>query len=258
MDELPAPRGQSPDWIAEAIRNARAELILFVRTALGFTAHPGRFSSAWIDGQQRALNPFAFLATSAAVLGVMRALLSPLFPKNAPDAGILGQILDALGPYAHYALLGVLAHGVFRLTGSKAQVRDSLAVALFAGGGPASIAQLVLTIVAALMFAIRGVESGKPTGGAWLVTILITATASFTVFSFAFATGMAAIHRVGTRFTRTLRLVAAIAVAYVASGLAFGIFDPPGQYGLHFELKPAVRTDAAGKKHFDFNFGLKG
>src|SRR5437868_2595935 len=101
MDELPAARQQSPDWIAKAIRNAGAEVKLVLQTAWGFAKHPGRFASLWVEGRQRALNPLAFLATSATALGVTRAALAPLFPKSATVAGIPGQILDALGPHAH-------------------------------------------------------------------------------------------------------------------------------------------------------------
>src|SRR5438132_9210100 len=145
MDELDAEaaREQSPDWIAEAIRNAKGELALFARTAIGFSLHPGRFAAGWVAGKERALNPLAFLATSAALLTGLRAVLAATYKVNAPDAGLVGQVADVLGPYAHYALLGVIAHGVFRLTGSTARLRDSLAVALFAGGGPAAIAELL-------------------------------------------------------------------------------------------------------------------
>jgi hypothetical protein len=246
----------SPDWIAEAIRNARAELVLFVRTAVACSLHPGRFAAEWSAGKLHALNPLAFLATSAAALSAARLVLATLFKLPSADEGLLAQIADALGPYAHYAALGLVAHLVFRLSGSRAPLRESLGVALFAGGGPAAMSELLLRIIGAILASRAGGTTTLSPDGAWQTTLIVTASISFSVFSFAFCSGMAAIHRVGGAMGRTVRVTSAILAAYLSTGLFFGLVDPPGHYGLHFELRPHLTLER-GTPSLRLNFGLK-
>ena len=112
----PLITGESPHWPRDAIANALGELRVFFATARAFTFHPVRFATAFTDGRQQAMNPLAFLATSAGLLGGLRLLLQAA--TGAPDASpsLLGQILEALAPYLHYAALGCVAHLVFRAT----------------------------------------------------------------------------------------------------------------------------------------------
>ena len=141
----PRPRQTAPDWVADAVRAFVRETSLFCRTAIGFSRHPGRFITAWAAGEQHALNPLGFLATSAAILGTARVLaLMAMGDQDSPDS-LWIQLLDALGPFAHYLAIGLLCHVVLRLlrVPIKRRATDSAAAALYAGGGPAMAAELV-------------------------------------------------------------------------------------------------------------------
>jgi hypothetical protein len=50
----------SPNWVAEAITQLRSELSFFLRTAVDFTRHPGRFAKLWSISGVRRLNPLGF------------------------------------------------------------------------------------------------------------------------------------------------------------------------------------------------------
>src|SRR4051812_5122670 len=176
MAELPVA-GDSPNWIREAAANAAGELRLFFQTARDFTAHPIRFAVAFTEGRQRAMNPLAFLATSAALLGGLRLLLRSLAGGADENLSLVTQALDALAPYLHYAVLGSLAHAVFRLTGARRPLRDSLAMALFAGGGPAALAE-VLTALTALAFDLSHPPNAIARGG-WQIAMVATPMLTF-------------------------------------------------------------------------------
>src|SRR5207237_817565 len=118
-----------PDWIAEAWRVFVGDLLAFLRTSAALLRHPRRFSSRWATGQARALNPLAFMATSAALFGAAQAL----FVSDGGDS-LVAAALALVAPYAHFAWLGLIAHGALRLLGSRQQLRASLAAALYVGG----------------------------------------------------------------------------------------------------------------------------
>lgn len=233
MAELPAP-GESPNWIREALANAVAELRLFFSTARDFTLHPIRFGAAFTEGRQRAMNPLAFLATSAALLGGLRLLLKTA--TGAPDENLSlpVQAVDALAPYLHYAALGCVAHAVFRLTGSMRPLRDSLAMALFAGGGPAALAE-VLTALTSAAFDLSRVPADKPSA-VWQVLLIATPMLTFSVFSAGLASSLAASHRARQWWRTQL----AILVSYTATGIVFGILvaldQQHGHYGIHWVI----------------------
>ena len=126
-----------PAWISAAWRNAIDEVHLYVATFVGFTLSPGRFAAEWAEGQRRAANPLAFVATSASVLGILTQLL---FKAMGTDPSLLAQLAWALAPYVYYALLGAAAHLLMRPR--RRRLSTSLGIALFAGGASASLAMV--------------------------------------------------------------------------------------------------------------------
>ena len=106
-------------------------------------------------GYTTALNPLAFLATSAALLGVVLQACDALI-GGADDNSLVMNILHWLEPYALFALFGLFAHLSLR----RKRARSSVAMALYAGAGPATMCGPVSIL---LVTALR-LEMHQPTG----------------------------------------------------------------------------------------------
>lgn len=257
-----ATDGGGPHWLSDAVHNAKEEIFLFVATAVGIALRPGRFAAAWVRREQRALNPLAFMATSATILAVSRLVTGPIFaalgadkaePPLPPILALLRQAWDAVSPHANFLLLGLLAHLFCRLFGSRAKLRDSAAVALFAGGGPVAFAELVLTSAAAFLLSAPGaVTKGRPTAPGTGTLLVLAALASFLIFVATFGVALAAVHRAARRSKTILRTTAALLCAYAVSGVIYGALQPPGNFGLHFDI--AWKKNAQGKRELSVQF----
>jgi hypothetical protein len=193
----------APPWLRDGIRTVWTELGSYLTTALGFTRAPHRFMSDWWHGRTASMNPLA-------VLGI-----------DHPDT-LLNAVLTALGPYAHYIALGVLCHLVLDVR-SRSDVRlsDSVATALYAGAGPAALAESFGWLV---LCALRPFVSSKLAIGAMLGV-------AFSVFCFTLALALGTLHR-----APWWKMFAAFGVAFPLTGLVFGTLHPPGNYGLHWVL----------------------
>jgi hypothetical protein len=68
--------GPSPQtrWFRKGVENAIDELRLYRDTLWGMFRRPRELMREWTRGEVRALNPFAFLATTLAVASVSRLL----------------------------------------------------------------------------------------------------------------------------------------------------------------------------------------
>ncbi len=238
MSSEPRPGEGSPDWIRDAAARAVEEVRLYARTALRFTLRPGRFARAWASGEQAALNPLAMLATAAGLVGGANNLLGRLLEHGGGDGdSLLMDVLAAGAPFAHYALLGLVCHLLLRLAGSRRRLRDSLALALFAGAGPAALANLLVDATGALLW----LHAGRPPvlHGGLFATLHGPARTVLSVCSFgglfaflaAFALSMRALHQRGVLVT-LLALVATLSIA----GVAFGLL-PPLPFGTRIVVK---------------------
>jgi hypothetical protein len=239
----------SPDWVRDALRQFLEEVRLFVRTAVDFTLHPSAFAEAWVVGRQRALNPIGFLATAFAVLAPFDALLVHLVHKTGDEAGqpsLLRAALGAILPFGYYLLLGMLQHATLRAFGSKRRLRDSCAMALYAGGGPASAARIVVELMVLALYYHSGRTSvGQGHMGTAGYLLLAGATFSFSLFLIPLSTAIGGLHHAyGIRWWHVL--IANI-VAIVVSAFLFDLIHPPGSYGLHLRL---------GFHDGDLSFGL--
>jgi hypothetical protein len=234
-----------PDWVRDALHQFVAEVRSFLRTAWDFTVRPGRFAVEWASGERHALNPLGFLATAFAVVGPLDALAAHLMVKERSSPSLLLAALGALLPFGYYLLLGALQHGVLKLCGARRPLRDTCAMALYAGGGPATAANVVVVLLLALRTALGSTHSSS------LVTAVVVAGASvsfclfFTTLSFA----LGRLHH--ERGIRVQHMILANAVALTVSGFFFAVLDPPGDYGLHMVLGPRHTKDG-----WDFVVGL--
>jgi hypothetical protein len=229
-DEAPGDDTAPPDWIREAWRVTVADLRAFVRTAATFVAHPRRFAAGWAAGRERALNPLAFLATSAAVLGGAQALF------GLDHGGSIAYTLLALiAPYAHFAFLGLVAHLCLRVLGSHQRLRASLGIALYVGGGPALAFTLAFYAVTGVMMAATHAASVEE-ASAHLAPSLTLAVGAGLYIGFIAVVGSLGAALVGAHGCRTWKGVAAIAAALAVSGVVYGFWRPPGTVGAHFVL----------------------
>jgi hypothetical protein len=233
----------TPDWIRDAIRSAWGELKHFFATAFAFTRDPRGFAQRWSRGEEHAMNPLAYSATSLGLVSGLAVLVKAVLPYNddGPDS-LLNTILGSVGPYAHYLGLGIICHLFVRAGRGRGPWRGTVACAIFAAGGPAALASVPFFIsVAYVHFITKSLEISLTRTSAlhvWVATGL--AVVALLAFAVPFALALAGLHGTRARWSG-----AALAAALIATGTFFGYVDPPGSYGVHLQL--ALRRKANAK-----------
>ena len=224
-----------PDWVRESLRVAADELRRFVATALAFTLRPARFSAAWLAGETTALNPLGFVATAIAVSGAAAALLAG--GGNAGGGGLWDLLTGAVAPYAYYIALGALCHPIMRWFGSRRRLRASVAVALFAGGGPGLVLLLACYACEAARQLLFGLHTGSLLRGlplwAQLVFLVVFGGAAL-LFIITLARGQRGVHG-----ARSGHAAVALTFSLVASALVLGALHRRVEFALgvpHFTI----------------------
>jgi len=88
---------------------------------------------------------------------VARALLDLVVGRSAGAQGLLEAVRDGVAPFAHYAVLGALCHVVLRATTrSRRKLSDSIAMSLFAGGGPGVASTLIVYVAGVAVWILAG------------------------------------------------------------------------------------------------------
>jgi hypothetical protein len=223
-----------PDWVRDALHQFLDEVRSYLRTAYDFTVQPRRFAREWATGERRALNPLGFLATAFAIVGPLDAVAAHFMSAEETDPSLLLAALGALLPFAYYLLLGTVQHGVLKLCGARRPLRDTCAMALYAGGGPATAANVAVL----LLLLVRSRFGGGSGNASEVVSIVVSAgaSASFTMFFLTLGFALGALH--GPSGIRVWHMVLANCVALVVGGFWFALLDPPGNFGLHMVLGP--------------------
>jgi hypothetical protein len=220
-------------WIGESLAATARELRLFLSTAAAVTVRPARFAAEWVRGQRQALNPLGFMATAAALVTVAATLASRLARLGGSSTSLVGEALESLGPYLHYVALGLICHGVMLLAGSRRSVGGSIALSLYLGGGPGTVA----TLVDLALFVVVQRWFGKVNfSGAELMSPPVLAMG---ILAWALRLGVAACFVgafAGLHQRRTGWAVLGLVVALAVTGLIFGLLDPPGRFGMHLVI----------------------
>jgi hypothetical protein len=220
MDRAPPP------WVRDGARAAWHEARAYLGTAWQLTRAPASFMDAWLRGQANAMNPLAMLATGAALVAAAHQLAGAIVKIEHPD-GIIDAVLSALGPYALYIAIGVLCHLVLAPRGNRdVRVLDTIAAALLVGAGPAALAEAIGWLVVCVIWPIAPSKA--------VVEIMLGG--AFSVFCFTLASALGGLHH-----STWWRIMLAFAVAFSATGVVFGVLDPPGNYGLHWVIDPYHR-----------------
>jgi hypothetical protein len=220
--QAPAPPVQR--WLADAWRVIRDDLIQYARTAVAVSLRPARFAAEWSQGQRRALNPVAFLGTALAVSTPIFLAFAHLAGQDQRGSLWNAFLADQVAPYLQYAGLGLLAHGLLRLLGGRQPLLGTLAIVLFAGGGPAMLVDL-LTLPFDPVLARAAASEDSPITLALILMSTASIAAANLAFFVTFARGLAGLHAV-----QTWRPLVALAGAYVLLGvLRYGFFSLLGQ-----------------------------
>lgn len=109
--------------------------------------------------------------------------------------------------------------------------RGSLALSLYVGGGPLALVTIINLAGGAyanLAFGKINFETGDMMTPA-VLGLAVIAEGSRLVAMLVFARALAGFHAVRTGWA-----LVALVIALLATGLAFGLLDPPGNYGGHF------------------------
>lgn len=225
-------------WLGDSVRTALAEARLYLRTVAAVSTRPARFAAAWLRGEAGALNPLGYFATSVSLIALVTALAVRVLNLNAGNGSLVGELLDAAGPYLHYTALGLITHGLLRLGGSPRRLLGSLAISLYVGGGPATL----VTILNLVIFGVAklGLRQTELTGQTLLrpapLTLAALAYASRLYMFVVFIRALAGLHALKARWV-ALAFVAALA----SMGLFFGLVNPPGHYGLRLLIGARFR-----------------
>src|SRR5215470_7547344 len=195
---------RSPDWIRDAAARAVDEIRAFLATGVAFLVEPGEFARDWAEGRSRAPNPFAILATGAGTLAAARLLIQAIAGRGAEqDGGLLASIRDAVAPFVHAAFLGAICHAALRpFSRAGRSWRDSLAISLFAAGGPGVASVLSVYLVGTVAW----LACGRPeivAGGFFAalprsasVALQLVAMAAYVAFLGVFLLALRALHGV--------------------------------------------------------------
>ncbi|MFT3694247.1 MAG: hypothetical protein QM831_13965 [Kofleriaceae bacterium] len=207
---------ENRSWLRSGWDAAKYEVLAYLQTSWAMLREPRDFALEWFEDNRTALNPLAMLATGATIVTAARTFGWTILGIPHPDS-LLSTIASALGPYAHYILIGLISHVFVR---GRGNVLDSIAVALFAGAGPAALAESVawLILCALAPFSEQGLFRAIALGLA------------FTVFCYSLSGALAGVHKTpGWR-------IALFSLSFPLTGLIFGYLDPPGYYGMHWVL----------------------
>ncbi|HEY0253976.1 MAG TPA: hypothetical protein VGC41_20740 [Kofleriaceae bacterium] len=205
-------------WFSDGLHTAWHEIRAYLGTSWAMLRNPRRFADEWFDDRRAALNPLAMLATGATIVTACRTLGMTVLGIPHPDS-LVTTILSALGPYAHYLLLGFICHFLVRGRGT---LTDSIAMSLFAGAGPAALAESVSWLILCALSQLGGEQN---------LYRAIALGLAFSVFSYALSASLGGLHKVpGWR-------IALFSLSFPLSGLIFGYLQPPGSYGLHWMMR---------------------
>jgi hypothetical protein len=200
-----------PSWLSGAFRSVRDELRLFLATVVAVSLRPAAFAADWRDRRRKALNPLAFLGTALAFSSPPTLMVSHFGGLQDGGGSLWDAFLsDQVAPYVQYVLLGILAHGFLRLLrGGSQKLLATVGIALYAGGGPAMLVDL-LTLPIDVGLARVAASADTLTNVVLQGLAVASIMAANVAFFVTFALGLGGLHRV-----RPWRPALALSLAYL-------------------------------------------
>ena len=143
--EAPQPE-EDPHWLRDALAMPFVVKARAMGSALWlFGRAPRRFGEAWFRGTENVPNPVVAMAASVSILTILRQEMHRADKSDATTHTLLSTLGETLGPYLMYVGLGLVAHAVLRVFGSKRKLRTSVGVSLLAGAGPGLVFAIGMT-----------------------------------------------------------------------------------------------------------------
>jgi hypothetical protein len=196
---------EARNWLVDGFRHVGRELALFFLTAARITRHPHQFAVAWASGEFRAFNPLAFFATAVGVTGTLGVFVERIV-REAESVSLTSFVVHEIDPYLSCFLLGLLCHACLKPLGARRPWYLTLGISLFAGGGPAAVADVLTSGLKLGAWAASESDSIAATAVDSVAAGSILLAEG--VFLVAFALGLAGIHRL-----RLWRIVVALVMA---------------------------------------------
>jgi len=137
-----------PDWIRDHPVVQKA--LEFLGTAVAFSLRPAAFTREWLDGTRQATNPLSLIAASLTLVATLRVSLGAGQAESGPATGWWGTLAGTAVPYLYSMWIGLLIHafsGGFRR--DRPRLRTTVALMLFASGGPLTLGRMLVEGTAA-------------------------------------------------------------------------------------------------------------
>jgi hypothetical protein len=198
VDAAPSPteRDAAPNWVRDAVSVTGHEIAGYVTVLWGLLARPERFVREWATGTRPFMNPLGVMATGITIYTII-GMLSGFNTSVRSDQPFWLIALNAIAPYLHLVLIGALCHGMLRLAGSPLRLRDSLGIALYAGGCVGVVYRLATWATAAYLvrkFGIANIMLAQMPRSGVIVGAVIYAGGLF-AYSAVIVRALAALHR---------------------------------------------------------------
>jgi hypothetical protein len=146
-----------PDWVSDIWRKYITRVLDYFHQSFALLVGPRRFMEQWATGQRDTLNPLRFmglgilLAVTTRHLGE-RYVLGPASEiQNVAPLLRIPLVVDLI-----FLVLALPAHGVMRLTGSRAPLRATVAAVIFAFTGPLVLMHIFGWLLSGLLLALTG------------------------------------------------------------------------------------------------------
>jgi hypothetical protein len=222
--QTPVP--QDPDWIRDSVKLTWDELRLYLRTLVLISLQPRRFGQSWMENAAsttQVMNPLGFMAMTIVIHGLTQQLIVRLMYglEFDDETALWVTLLRQIGPYAYYAVLGGLIHGIMCFGGPTRRLRSSVAQALYVGAGPASLATLVSLIYFFTLRLAVGAKFGEEVlplvHPAFKIGGLLLLLGTFLAFVIPLTKALGGVHQ-----RRGFRLIGSVLLAFTIAGLLSG------------------------------------
>jgi hypothetical protein len=185
------------------------------------------------------------------VLTVLGQETKRLVKKDEAPHSLLSSFLETLGPYAVYIVIGIVAHALLRLLGSRRKLRTTVGVTLLVGAGAGTLLAAGIAVPVVVAIKLFGIPSTQINGvpNAAQVVLIVVFTVLYFYFLAAFELALAGAHGLPRWKGVVAGTFAVFVVAYVCGAIEYlGHTEALGALGPHL----SVYFDRHGLHRFDF------
>jgi hypothetical protein len=184
-----------PHWHRDALSLPLVKKVRAMGAALWlFARAPRVFGEAWFRGDARIPNPAVAMATAVSILTLFAQETTRVLKRDGEVSPFVATLGETLGPYALYISMGLVAHVLLRLLGSKRRLRTTIGISLLAGAGPGMIVafSMMPTLAVVARYGLEGVNDAAPM---WLkLCLAVLVVVAYVHFVVAFELALAGAH----------------------------------------------------------------